>query len=131
MKMTLAMQRCAAWIAFCAILLAALAPSISHALASHQTEPAMLEICTMDGSKMIQVDDHQNPEPSHHQQSFDHFEHCPFCKTNSVATGLPATTALFVATIAQRATFPALFYQAPSGLYVWTAASPRAPPAFS
>ncbi|WP_229726288.1 DUF2946 domain-containing protein [Oxalicibacterium faecigallinarum] len=132
--MTLVMQRSAAWIALCTILLAALAPSISHALAKHNAhgiEQTVVEICTMEGSKMVQVDAAQQPEPTHHQEQVDHFEHCPFCKTNSVATGLPATTAPLIHSIPPRGAFPALFYQAPQGLYVWTTASPRAPPALS
>jgi hypothetical protein len=131
MRISPAMQRFAAWIACCAVLLAALAPAISHALASHDVAQAWMEICTTEGEKTIQVAAEQSPESSTPKQHNDHFEHCPFCNTNNVATGLPPGVDIVLATIEHYRVFPALFYQAPQGLFVWTPASSRAPPVVS
>ena len=125
------MRSFAAWIACCAILLAALAPAISHAFASLDGHQAWVEICTAQGNKLIQVGPEHNPESSAPQQHPDHFEHCPFCTPNNVAAGLPPSADLVIATIEHHRIFPDLFYQAPQGLFVWTPASSRAPPAVS
>ncbi|MGI4849647.1 MAG: DUF2946 family protein, partial [Janthinobacterium lividum] len=50
-------HRLASWLALCAILMAALAPAISHALnaahdASHANAGMEMEICTMQGMEM-------------------------------------------------------------------------------
>ncbi|GGB99365.1 hypothetical protein GCM10007205_05850 [Oxalicibacterium flavum] len=130
MKTARTMHRIA-WIACFAILLAALAPAISHALAPHTGQQAFVEICTAQGSKLIEAADQKNPESPQPQQHTDHFEHCPFCKSNNVANGLPPTVFPLFATLQQPSHFPILFYQAPRGLFVWTTASPRAPPVLS
>lgn len=129
------MRRFAAWIACCAVLLAALAPAISHALVPHDKPQAWIEICTAQGIKFIQVAAEQSPdtpEPQPQPQLHtDHFEHCPFCNPNHVANGLPPGVDIVFATIEHRRVFPALFYQAPQGLFVWTPAASRAPPVLS
>lgn len=125
------MRRFAAWIACCAILLAALAPALSHAFMSPEGQQAWVEICTAQGTKLIQVGAEHNPEASEPQPPTDHFEHCPFCNPNNVATGLAPGDDLFIATVEHHRVFPALFYQAPNGLFVWNPAASRAPPAVS
>lgn len=125
------MQRFAAWIACCAVLLAALAPAVSHALAPQAALQAWVEICTGQGNKIIQVAADQSPESPTSQQHDKHFESCPFCNTHNVVSGTPPGVDIVLATIEHYRVFPALFYQAPQGLFVWTPASSRAPPVVS
>lgn len=130
MTMTAAMQRCAAWIACFAILLAVLAPSISHALAAHAQHDAWVEICSVEGSKMIQVDADQHPQKPAHDQ-IGHFEHCPFCLNHSLAQGLPPAADFVMPVIAGSHLLPPLYYQASRPLFAWAVAQPRAPPSLS
>ncbi|WP_293776717.1 DUF2946 domain-containing protein [uncultured Oxalicibacterium sp.] len=129
MKITATMHRCAAWIACLAILMAALAPAISHAMASHAAHKAWVEICTEQGSKMIQVTDHADPVSPSDSQHLGHVEHCPFCKTSAFSATLPPVVPNVLATIEPVHTLPLLYYHAPGGQFVWNVAASRAPPA--
>jgi hypothetical protein len=147
-------KRFAAWIACFAILLAALAPSISHVLyaakisathsAAHHGESfstAETELSDMAGH------DHgpASPVPAesdmagHHHASASHtpadksmhFEHCPFCFTHAGSFGLSPAAALTHPVVSGSPEFPPLFYQSPQPLFVWVTAQPRAPPIVS
>ncbi len=122
-----------AWIACFAILLAALAPAISHALAAqqhHAEQQAWVEICTMEGSKMVMTDGAHDPQQPAHD-SFGHLEHCPFCLNHAVAHGLPPAADFVMPVLAGDHVLPPLYYQAPRPLFAWATAQPRAPPALS
>lgn len=132
MRMTRAMHRCAAWIACFAILLASLAPSISHAVAAAQGTPnAWIEICTVDGSKLMMVDADQNPQAPTPTEKAIHFEHCPFCLSHAGSFGLPPTADFLMPVVSGDHVLPSLFYQASRPLFAWAVAQPRAPPALS
>ena len=122
-----------AWIACFAILLAALAPTISHALAAQQhpvQQQEWVEICSMEGSKMVMVEhEHTAPQPAH--DSFGHMEHCPFCLNHAVAHGLPPIDSPVLPMVAGSSVLPPLYYQASRPLFAWDVAQPRAPPFFS
>lgn len=130
MNMTKSMHRMTAWIAFCAILLASLAPSISHAVAAAKGTPnGWMEICTVEGAKLVQVDGGKPSTPSSGDKSL-HFEHCPFCLNHAVAAGMPPAD-FVLPVVAGTSVVPLLFYQASHPLFAWTAAQPRAPPVLS
>lgn len=123
----------AAWLAIFAILLASLAPSISHAVAAARWADSLpLEtICHAepDGGAL---DQHAHTAPSHSQGDVDlHFEHCPFCFTHAGSFGLMPVAAIAMPLVAGTAIRPALFYRSPSPLFIWVSAQPRAPPFFS
>lgn len=124
------MHRCTAWIACFAILLAALAPSISHALAiAGDGSGNWVEICTVSGSKLVSANhDHQSPAPA---DKFGHLKHCPFCLSHAVSVGLLPPADFTLPVVAGTHILPSLFYQAPRPLFAWAVAQPRAPPAFS
>lgn len=131
MNLTKSMHRLAARIALFAVLLAALAPSISHAIASAKGVPnGWMEVCTVEGAKLVQVDAGQPATPAPAEKSL-HFEHCPFCISHAVAMGIPSTNPIALPVVAGTPVVPVLFYQASHPLFAWTAAQPRAPPAFS
>jgi hypothetical protein len=120
----------AAWIACAAILLAALAPSISHAIAAEKSSmSAMHELCTADGIQLVEKSGHNQ---DHHAPSDQaaHMEHCPFCLTNAASFALlPATFSLPV--MSGSHILPSLFYASPRPLFAWASAQPRAPPFLS
>lgn len=130
MNMTKSMHRMTAWIAFCAILLASLAPSISHVVAAAKGTPnGWMEICTVTGAKLVQIDDGKSHTPSSGDKNL-HFEHCPFCLNHAVAAGMPPGD-FVLPVVAGTSVVPLLFYQASYPLFAWTTAQPRAPPVLS
>jgi hypothetical protein len=117
----------AAWAALLAILMAVLAPTLSHAFAKPGgTRYITVEVCSATGIAMthqMAVDDEGSMPASDHG-----FEHCPFCQTGSSPLVLPsASFQLPVLEGSNR--HPPLFYTASTPLFAWTAAQPRGPPA--
>ncbi|MGK5060690.1 DUF2946 domain-containing protein [Janthinobacterium sp. LB2P49] len=130
MGMTLFTRRFAAWIACFAILLAALAPSISQAVANAKQESGSgwAEICSVAGIRFVQVDDGAADGKSGGKAM--QMEHCAFCSTHAGSVGLPPTSPVLPLPVASgTAIFPALYYQSPSPLFIWSTAQSRAPPA--
>lgn len=131
MRMTKATHRFATWIACFAILMASLAPSISHAVAAAKNAPnAWMEICTVTGSKMVMVDAENSQTPVPVEKAM-HFEHCPFCLNHAVSAGMPPSPDFVMPVVADDHVLPSLFYQSSRPLFAWAVAQPRAPPAFS
>ena len=120
-------RRLTSWIAALAILLASLAPALSHALAS-ATGSNWVEICTTQGSKWIQAGEdgsEQAPASGHA------LEHCPYCSLHAPALGLPPATDLAQLPLGLCHEVPLAFLSAPRTLHAWVSALPRAPPLFS
>jgi hypothetical protein len=127
--MTKAKHRITAWIASFAILLSALAPSISHAInAANNSGSTWTEICSVVGTKIAKVDSAQNPTSQAPADKVMHFEHCPFCSTHAGSVGLPPAIDLTLPVVSNTLTLPSLFYQSPRPLFIWAAAQSRAPP---
>ena len=131
MGMTSFTRRCAAWIACFAILLAALAPSISQAVANAKQESGSgwAEICSVAGIRFVQVDDDGAADGKGGGKAMQ-MEHCAFCSTHAGSVGLPPTSPVLPLPVASGTViFPALYYQSPSPLFIWSTAQSRAPPA--
>lgn len=131
MGMTALTRRCAAWIACFAILLAALAPSISQAVANAKQESGSgwAEICSVAGIRFVQVDDDGAANGQSGGKAMQ-MEHCAFCATHAGSVGLPPTCpALLLPAASGTAILPALYYQSPAPLFIWSTAQSRAPPA--
>lgn len=129
MGMTLFTRRFAAWIACFAILLAALAPSISQAVANAKQESGSgwAEICSVAGIRFVQVV--QGDDGAADGKAMQ-MEHCAFCSTHAGSVGLPPASPVLPLPVASGTTiFPALYYQSPSPLFIWSTAQSRAPPA--
>ena len=129
-------KRLQIWIACFAILLNALAPSISHALSSMAGPSNMIEICSASGTKWVSNDvasgvsgQQAAPEQPSTDSPLHHLEHCPFCITHAGTFALPAASTTLLAIEGGHDLFPALFYHSPSPLFSWSAARPRGPPA--
>ncbi|WP_151638601.1 MULTISPECIES: DUF2946 domain-containing protein [Noviherbaspirillum] len=121
-----------AWMALLAILLVALAPSISHAFAAKSpSSPKTVEICTASGVKQVSVPYEGTLKPFSTVKHDQHFEDCPFCRIHSDTPGpVPATVSAILNTVASFPR-PFLFYQAPRPLFTWAPAQSRAPPTHS
>jgi Protein of unknown function (DUF2946) len=127
MRASRAHHRLTGWIAALAILLASLAPSLSHALGSAEGS-SWIEICTSQGSKWVEAgDDNSAPAPT----AGHVFEHCPFCSIQAPVLGLPPSPELVPLPIEGHGEFPPAFYAAPRTLHAWVSARPRAPPQLS
>ena len=117
------------WLAILAILMSALAPSISHALGS-KFGPSWVEICTPSGAKWVQAgsgtSDEAPASPGGHL-----LEHCPYCSLHANAIAVPATPVASVPLLLPAHDLPIAFLAAPRTLYAWVSAQPRAPPQFS
>lgn len=114
----------ASWIAVLAVLMAALAPAISHALGS-QGAASWVEVCSAQGSRWVQ-DDAQTGDPA---PGVEHaLEHCPCCSIHPDALGLPPAPLQALPAPAPRHAVPQAFLAAPRTLHAWVSAQPRAPP---
>lgn len=132
MRMTKSMHRTTVWMAFCAILMASLAPSISHVVATAKGIPnGWTEICTIFGAKLVKIGDDAPDSKLPAPKKATHLQHCPFCISHAVSLGLPPNTDFVIPVIKVPHVLPPLFYQASRPLFAWAAAQPRAPPAFS
>ncbi|MDO8050198.1 DUF2946 domain-containing protein [Janthinobacterium sp. SUN211] len=132
MGMTLFTRRFAAWIACFAILLAALAPSISQAVATAKQESGSgwAEICSVAGIRFVQVDNDGAADEKSGGKAMQ-MEHCAFCSTHAGSVGLPPASPVLPLLVASgTAIFPALYYQSPAPLFIWSTAQSRAPPIF-
>ena len=117
------------WIAVLAILMAALAPTISHALGS-KASANWIDICSSVGAKWVQP----NAEPTGkapNPAAAHVFDHCPYCSLHANATGLPPTSVTLALPLVFGDEFPIAFLAAPRTLHAWVSAQPRAPPLFS
>lgn len=118
------------WMAMLAILFAALAPSISHALAaSNAVNPASfaMQICSVGG--LASMDAMADPAADSSMDPAKHaFEHCPYCATHAGSFALLPGAAVNIALIEGHDLYPPLFYRAPQPLFSWSAGKPRGPP---
>jgi len=133
------------WIACFAILLNALAPAVSHALAladGRHAGPGW-EICLNDGTRLSgrgtlddatfrALTDRSNPVESAAAApapaTTSPMTDCGYCLAHAGSLGLPPPALAplpFAAAVTQR---PFLFYHAPRPLEIWVAAHPRGPP---
>lgn len=115
-------RACFTWLAFMAILAAALMPSVSRALASDRVANIMMaELCAPSGMRYA---DMQKPPGDKHAS---HMDDCAYCRFHADTPALPTVITL-VAPGEIAAVRPRLFYHSPTPLFAWTAARPRGPP---
>lgn len=129
MRFCRATRALTSWIAVLAILMAALAPSISHALGTRNAA-SWLEVCSAAGAKWVNAGgdtDDKSPVPS----GAHPLEHCPYCSLHANAIAIPAKPAAAVPVLLPAHDLPTAFLAAPRTLHAWVSAQPRAPPSFS
>jgi len=139
MRRFLKRRRLGIWIACFAILMNALAPSISHAMALMNGTASLVEVCTVDGTRYVSTDVSAAADsrdqgkgaslPGKSTVDLVHdMQHCPFCYTHAASFALPVPFAVPLAVTAGHDVFPPLFYQSPKPLFSWSRARPRGPP---
>jgi hypothetical protein len=119
------------WIACFAILMNALAPAISHAV---NGKPRSWEICLNDGTRVTGVGELDAAtflaatDRSKPMAGMD-MEDCSYCLPHAGWFGLPPAAAALPLPLDGALPQPALFHQSPRVPAVWSASSPRGPPA--
>lgn len=114
----------AAWIACFAILFAAMAPSISHAVSASRGA-TLVEICSSAGTKMVKLDAGSKPAAA-----ADALDHCMFCTAHANPAGFMLAQEYVFGLIAIGKIHPFLFLHAPHPLAIWTVPQSRGPPSF-
>jgi uncharacterized protein involved in copper resistance len=117
-------QRVTAWIAFFAIMLASLMPTVSRAMAAAASDSST-QVCSTSHHDAMPAAGHHAPAPEHGAL---HLDHCAFCLTHAGSFGLPATVAVALPILAGPAVHPAPIFQSRRALVAWTTAQSRAPP---
>jgi len=124
-------RRPIAWLAILAVLVAALAPSVSRALVAHFDGGAApwLALCTAQGIKFVKADGSATNAPDHERKS--RFEHCPLCPLQAAGSAPLPVLGLTFAVPDGKPVVPAAFLHAAPAQHVWTAAHARGPPTLS
>ncbi len=121
-------RKFSSWMAILAILVGALAPTLSHALRG-DTPDGWVEVCSRLGSKWVSVDATDETAPAPQTAPAADFEHCSFCSLSSGAVLLPSPQAM--ALLALQFEVPLRYLAAPRTPFAWQAAQARAPPPLS
>lgn len=121
-------RRFVAWIACFAMLFAALAPSVAHAMSASRGE-VWAEVCSVAGPKFVKTSAGLDAAADTVKQQTLHLEHCPFCATHAGSFALPPGPSFSMPLLDTPQSHPFLFYRSPRPLSIWTAAQSRAPPA--
>ncbi len=112
-------------IALFAMLMAALMPTLSHALQAGGSK-AWIEVCTVVGAKWV-TPENSNPDEQA-PASMASMDHCPYCSTQGQLRALTLSLTLASASSALQFDVPRLFLLAPLTHHAWARALPRAPP---
>jgi hypothetical protein len=110
-------RRFAAGLAILAMLLASLAPAITHAVNAQPGLALAAMICTQ----------HPAPDTPH----ADVWDCCPFCSAGALAHALPPPACEPLRLDAGELPVPLLFLLAPRPPFAWAASRSRAPPSAS
>lgn len=114
------------WIALCAVLMAALAPSLSHMLAGRGDAGA--PACAMPEHRMMHMAaSRDGVKPPVHAMDMDD---CGYCSMQGHLPMLPTVAAAAPLLVELVRAAPPLFFIAPRPLPVWLHARSRAPPGF-
>ncbi|WP_028312171.1 DUF2946 family protein [Derxia gummosa] len=131
---TSAARRVALWLALLAMLMGALAPTVSRWLAATGDASVLVEVCRADGSRRAEpvwlkagaIGNADHDHDGHHAPGLDH---CGYCAHPVAGNGLEPASGGFAFLDAGRHALPALFLVASRPLSIWRTANPRAPPA--
>lgn len=87
------------WLALATVLLGALAPTVSHALAAQRAAGGAIEVCTSQGPRWISADPADarsapGADSPDGQESALTLEHCPFCLHVAERLGPPPAASM-------------------------------------
>lgn len=127
---TQGLLRRTSFIALVAMLLMALAPTVSKVVASERSNAGLVEVCTAEGMKWVAVSGVSQFDSGSQDKTpisaHDHSGDCPYCSLQT-AKLLTSTSHSFTTTPVE-SPLPPLFYQASKPLFAWAQARSRAPP---
>ena len=125
------MRRWFARLAFLAVLLNALAPSVSHALAA--SRPSIpIDVCSEHGGAQLAVAAALLiQEQDHHHGAGGPAGDCGHCLNHAGSAGMPPPVLAALPLARAPRERPYLFYHAPRPLPLLSAAAPRGPPRFA
>lgn len=117
------------WLAAFAVLLSAIAPTISHASRSVRgVDLDYISICTTSGMKWVDVKTGETLDTAPDSAEVDNQpDRCDGCLSHPHAL-LPHSFESSVQLVLTQSEKPFLFFHAPKRLYAWSQANPRAPP---
>lgn len=115
------------WIACFAVLMNALAPSISHAMAAGGGGPGTWEICRADAAPELVVAGELAKKIARDKAA--PMNDCGYCLPHAGSFALMPSTFTGLGLVGGHALRPFLFYRAPQPLLALSAAPPRGPPA--
>ncbi|MFZ6848735.1 DUF2946 domain-containing protein [Undibacterium sp. RuRC25W] len=129
------------WIACFAILVNALAPSVSHALTMMDAKSGsasalgFAEICSTQAASPVsgqvtslsKQQDQSVQDPL--QSALHHLKHCQCCVNQAGNPVLPVPDTEPLIVLSGHDAYPSLFYHSPSPLFSWASSHARAPPA--
>ena len=126
----LAQLRRTSFIALLAMVMLALAPTVSKVIAAERIDSNLVEVCTTEGIKWVSVSEASQHVLSGHEPTpsswHDHGGDCPYC--NLQTTKFLSSVVQSCVTTKSVALLPPLFYQAPKPLFAWAHSRSRAPP---
>jgi hypothetical protein len=129
----LAQLRRTSFIAQLAMVILALAPTVSKVIAAERVDSNLVEVCTTEGTKWVSASEPGQAASAGHDQGpsslHDHGGDCPYC--NLQATKFLSSIVQSCATTKSVALLPPLFYQASKPLFAWAHVRSRAPPSAS
>lgn len=117
-------KRFVSWVASLALVLAALAPSLSFAWAA-ASAPSWMAVCSSSGVTRVQADA-ERQSPAHGS-----LQHCPSCALHAPGLALPPAPVAALSLLPLAFERPALYFSAPRTLAVWRTAEARGPPAIA
>lgn len=129
MTLTRLHRRFTAWVALLALVLGALAPTVTQAMVAGGDRAEWLEVCSVSGMVWVKADtgevSQKRPDGSGSGASS---QHCPWCTLHGGVAGLPPAAAMHGELPARLTDLPPAFYRAPLATTAWAPAQSRAPP---
>lgn len=130
-------RRLYAWFAIFAMMVSALAPTLSRAMGPDEGGRYLIEVCSASGSSIVELPaaeaafyrDHGVIADSSGGPQDASFEPCPCCCPHAGGVALPPATSPVLRIPEGGALLPRLFLVSPRPLFVWAPSHPRAPPA--
>ncbi len=133
LMLNLVKLRRTSFIALAAMVMLALAPTVSKVMAAERVDSNPVEVCTTEGTKWVAVAELGQGDSSAHQQGppslHEHDGDCSYCSLQT--TKFLSVSSQSIATTSVVSLLPPLFYQASKPLFAWAQARSRAPPIVS
>ena len=125
MQISARLRQQVTWLALCAIAFVAIAPTVSHWIATSTGFP-LVEICSVSNTKRIALDTGSTPTPTGDHNGTPH---CPFCRLQQHLPALPTADAVFFQLAPIHNHVQSAFDTSPlHHKHFWTLALSRAPP---